>query len=92
MTGIVWALVRFYATPGPRAAIAAVAVAAVVQMMLYAPGVSAIGFPTFTAAAGYMALTVALPAMVFGALYWKRGFATAVLAHASALLAVALMI
>jgi hypothetical protein len=92
VTGVIWGLVRFFATPGPKAALAAVAVAAVVQAILYAPGVSAIGFPTFTAAAGYMALTVLLPAMVFGALYWKRGFATALLAHATALLAVALMI
>jgi hypothetical protein len=92
VTGVIWLMVRYFATPGPKAAMAAVGIAALVQMVLYAPGVSAIGFPTFAAAAGYMALTVLLPAMVFGALYWKRGFATAVVAHATALLAIALMI
>jgi hypothetical protein len=92
VTGVIWMLVRYFATPGPRAAVAAVGIAALVQMALYAPGVSAIGFSTGVAAGGYMALTVLLPAMVFGALYWKRGFATALVAHATALLAVALMI
>jgi hypothetical protein len=92
VTGVIWMMVRYFATPGPKAAMVAVGIAAVVQMVLYAPGVSAIGFPTFAGAAGYMALTVLLPAMVFGALYWKRGFATALVAHATALLALALMI
>lgn len=91
VTGVVWMLVRWYATPGPRAAVVAVVAAAVAQAVLYLPGIAAIGFPTFTMAAGYLAVTVMLPALVFGALYWKRGFATAVLAHATALLAVMLM-
>jgi hypothetical protein len=92
VTGAAWALVRWNGTPAPRAAVSAVVLAAVVQAILYMPGVSAIGFPTFTAAAGYMAMTVVLPALVFGTLYWKRGFATALVAHATALLAVTLMI
>jgi hypothetical protein len=69
-----------------------VGTAAVVQVLLYLPGVNAIGFPTLTATAGYVLMTVLLPALVFGLLFWKRGLATAVLAHATALLAIALMI
>jgi hypothetical protein len=92
VTGVVWMLVRWYATPSPRAAVVAVLSAAVVQAILYMPGVSAIGFPTYTMAAGYLAMTVVLPAMVFGLLFWQRGFATALLAHATALLAIMLMI
>jgi hypothetical protein len=92
VTGSVWALVRWNGAAGPRAALVAVVFAAIVQAALYLPGVQAIGFASASAAAAYMATTVLLPALVFGALYWKRGFATAVLAHATALLAVMLMI
>jgi hypothetical protein len=92
VTGVVWALVRYYATPGALAVLLGVLFAAFVQSVLYLPGVSAIGFPTLAGAAGYMAATVVLPALAFGVLFWKRGFATALLAHATALLAVALMI
>jgi hypothetical protein len=91
VTGMVWLLVR-NATPGPRAAVIAVAAAAIVQVLLYMPGVNAIGFPTFSATAAFVVMTVLLPAMVFGMLFWKRGLATAVIAHATALLALALMI
>jgi hypothetical protein len=63
-----------------------------VQAVLYLPGVTAIGFASATTTAAYLAVTVLLPAMVFGVLYWKRGFATALLAHATALLAIMLMI
>jgi hypothetical protein len=91
VTGLVWLVARTTA-PGPRAAAFAVGTAAVVQVLLYLPGVNAIGFPTLTATAGYVLMTVLLPALVFGLLFWKRGLATAVLAHATALLAIALMI
>jgi hypothetical protein len=92
VTGSIWALVRWSGTPGPRAATVAVVLAALVQAALYSPGVSSIGFASAGYAAAYMAMTVLLPALVFGALYLKRGFATALLAHATALLAVTLMI
>ena len=92
VTGVVWMLVRWYATPSPRAAVVAVTAAALVQAVLYLPGATAIGFASATTTAGYLAVTVMLPAVVFGALYWKRGFATALLAHATALLAIMLMI
>jgi hypothetical protein len=67
-------------------------VASAVQALLYLPGVSAVGFATQSAAFAFRAVTVVMPALVFGLLYWKRGFGTAVLAHATALLALALMI
>jgi hypothetical protein len=92
VTGVVWMLVRWYATPSPRAAVVAVTAAALVQAVLYLPGATAIGFASATTTAGYLAVTVMLPAVVFGLLYWKRGFATALLAHATALLALMLMI
>jgi hypothetical protein len=92
VTGLVWALVQWNATPRPKAVLLAVLAAALVQAALYLPGVTAIGFPTMAGTVGYMAATVVLPAVVFGVLFWKRGFATALLAHATALVAVMLMI
>lgn len=92
VTGVVWALTKWSGTTRPMAAVYAVLIAAFAQLALYSPGVSAIGFATTGAAAAYMAATVALPALVFGFLFWKRGLATALVAHATALVALALMI
>jgi hypothetical protein len=92
VTGTVWALVRWHGTPRNVAAVYAVVAAAVVQVALYLPGVTAIGFPSTAATLAYLAATVALPALVFGVLFWKRGLATAFVAHATALVAIALMI
>jgi hypothetical protein len=92
VTGTVWVLMRWNATSRPMAAALGVLAAAFVQALLYLPGVNAIGFASPATAAGYLVATVLLPALVFGALFWKRGFATALLAHATALMAVMLMI
>jgi hypothetical protein len=92
VTGVVWALTRWSGTERPMAAVYAVAVAALVQVVLYMPGVNAIGFATPGATAAYVAMTVALPALVFGFLYWKRGLGSALVAHATALVALALII
>jgi hypothetical protein len=92
VTGVVWALTRWSGTERPMAAVYAVAVAALVQVVLYMPGVNAIGFATPGATAAYVAMTIALPALVFGFLYWKRGLGSALVAHATALVALALMI
>jgi hypothetical protein len=56
------------------------------------PGVNSIGFASPGATAAYVAMTIALPALVFGFLYWKRGLGSALVAHATALVALALMI
>jgi hypothetical protein len=92
VTGTVWVILRWNATSRPMAAVLGVLAAAFVQALLYLPGINAIGFASPATAAAYLMATVLLPAMVFGALFWKRGFATALLAHATALMAVMLMI
>lgn len=92
VTGVVWLLLRWQRPTPTRAAVWAIAAAAVLQVALYMPGVAAIGFPTATAAAGYVMATVALPAVVFGVLFWRRGFTTALAAHAAALFAIALIV
>jgi hypothetical protein len=61
----------------------------VVQVLLYSPGVTAIGFRTSGTALSYVALAVALPAAVFGVLLWWRGLGVAWLAHVTWLLATA---
>jgi hypothetical protein len=92
VTGVVWALVRWNQTARPVAAVYAIVAAMIVQVALYMPGVNAIGFASASTTLAYVAMTVALPALVFGFLFWKRGLATAVVAHATALLAIAMMI
>jgi hypothetical protein len=92
VTGMVWALVRYNNTPRAVAAVYAVFAAMVVQVVLYLPGINAIGFATTATTLTYLAATVALPAVVFGFLFWKRGLGSAVVAHATALVAIALMI
>lgn len=91
VSGAAWALLRWYRVSHRGAALAAVVLAAAVQVGLYLPGALAIGFPSLLTTVGFLLVVVALPALAFGALYWTRGFGTAVLAHATALLAVALM-
>lgn len=92
VTAVVWGLVRWHNVPRHIAAAYAVVAAAAVQVLVYMPGVNAIGFATTTATLGYVAATVAVPALVFGLLFWKRGIGTALVAHATALVALALMI
>ena len=92
VTAAVWALLRWFQMPRPQAVAFAVAAGAVAQVTLYLPGVLAIGFATTVAAAAYVVVAIALPALVLGTLYWKRGFATALVADAAALVALALLI
>ena len=69
----------------------AVMVAAAVEVLLHVPGVVMIGFPTVMGAAAFMLTAVVIPAVTFGVLFWKRGLTTAVVAHATALIALALL-
>lgn len=91
VTGVTWVLLRWYRVTPKAAALTAVAAAALVQVALYTPAVLAIGFPTTAAAAGFVLLAVLLPAAAFGTLYVTRGFTAAVIADATAVLAIALL-
>jgi hypothetical protein len=75
-----------------EAAFGAVAFVAAVQVLLYLPGVAAAGFPTVLAAASFTVAAILIPAVLFGIVYWTRGFSAAVLAHAAAALVAFLMI
>ena len=91
VTAVAWLLLRWHRVRADDAAIGAVAAAAVVQVALYTPGALAVGFASWVGLAAFLLAAVALPAVVFGVLYWQRGFPTALLADATALLALALI-
>lgn len=84
VTAVAAFILRRYARR-EEAAVIAVGIAAIVQVVLYIPGVLATGFPSTLSALAFLTVAVALPAIVFGALYWKRGLMPAIVAHATVL-------
>lgn len=91
VSAVAWLLLRELRLDAAKAAFAAVLVAAVAQGLLYLPGVLQAGFPNTAMAAGFLATTAVVPALAFGWLFWKRGFGTAIVAHATALGALILL-
>lgn len=85
MTGVAWLLLREFRVSSGRAAALAVVVAAAVQGLIYLPGVLQVGFPTTATAMGFLTVTALVPAVAFGWLFWRRGFGTALVAHATTL-------
>jgi hypothetical protein len=71
--------------------VTSIAVAALVQVVLYTPGVIGLGFATPLAALAFTVVTVLVPGLVFGMLYWTRGLGAAVTANATALAVLALI-
>lgn len=92
MTGVVWLLLRWSQVERKTAAALAVGAAALLQAILYTPQMLGVGFPTVLAGAGYLLVGVLVPAVAFGLLYWYRGLGTAVVADATLLTAVALLV
>jgi hypothetical protein len=86
-----WLILRWRDVRPAEAATAAVLVGALVQFVLYLPWVFGIGFPSIVTATAFVLLVVIVPALAIGALYWKRGFGAALLAHATAIAMVALV-
>jgi hypothetical protein len=66
------------------APIPAIVVATLADLALHLPAVAAYGLPGAGAIAAYVAARLAIPAVVFGWLYWRRGLGTTVTAHATA--------
>jgi hypothetical protein len=92
LTSVAWVLLRWHRVRPIEAVTAAILVTAIAQVILYAPGVMAIGFPGPLGALGFVLLTVLLPALAFGTLYWLRGLGTALVADVTAVTAMALML
>jgi uncharacterized membrane protein len=91
VSGVAWLMLRWKRVSAGEAAVAAVLAGAAVQLALYLPWVVGIGFPTFATALGFVLLVVIVPALAFGALYWKRGFGAALFAHATMIALLAMM-
>ena len=90
VTTVAALIIRFYSVRRNEAIAIAVVSAAAVEVLLHLPAVSTIGFPTTLGAAAFLLTAVVMPAIVFGYLFWKRGLTTAVVAHATTLVAIAL--
>lgn len=91
VTGAAWLLLRWGRLGTNEAALAAVGIATVLQVALYTPGALAVGFASPAGLTSFLLLAVAVPAAAFGLLYWRRGFGTALVADATALLAILLL-
>jgi hypothetical protein len=91
VTAVAWVGLREFGFTESKAVGVAIAVAALAQVLIYLPGVLAIGFPSATTMLGFLAVTAAVPALAFGVLFWRRGFGTALVAHATALAALFLI-
>ena len=76
---------------GLWAAWAAIAVATVADLLLHWPDMTALGLPTTATVIAYVVARMAIPAVMFGYLYWRRGLGTAVAAHAMAGAAIGLL-
>jgi hypothetical protein len=92
LTGLAWLILRWHRIHSEEAAVLAVSAVAMIQVLIYLPGVVAAGFPTALAAVTFTGAVVLLPALVFGAVYWTRGLTAAVVANATAALALLLFL
>jgi hypothetical protein len=91
VTGVAWLLLRWSRVHAGTAAVISVTAAALVQVLLYAPGVAGLGFATPLAALAFTVFMVLLPGLVFGVLYWTRGLGAAMAADAAALVVLAMI-
>ncbi len=69
----------------------AIAVATVADILLHFPEMEQLGLPGITTVLAYAVARMAVPAALFGYLYWRRGLGTAVAAHAAAGAAIGLL-
>lgn len=91
VTSVAWILLRTQRLHAQEAAVGAILVATVTQVLIYTPGALAVGWATWTGLVAFLAAAVAVPALAFGLLYWRRGFGTALVADATAVIALALL-
>ena len=69
----------------------AIAVATVADILLHLSGMEQLGLPGIATVLAYAVVRMAIPAALFGYLYWRRGLGTAVAAHAAAGAAIGLL-
>ena len=83
--------VKFLSRDRTRAVWFAIGVATVADLLLHWPDMVALGLPGASTVAAYVVARMAIPAVLFGYLFWRRGLGTAVAAHAAAGAAVGLL-
>ena len=83
--------IRYLPKEKPWAIGLAIGVATVADLLLHWPSVSALGLPGIPMIVAYAVARMAIPAVLFGYLYWRRGLGTALAAHAAAGAAVGLL-
>ena len=92
LTGIAWLIVRWHGAHREEIAVIAVMAAAAAEVLLYLPGLTGIGFASTGAALAFTGLAVVAPAVLFGTVYWTRGFTAALIADATAAIALLLIV
>ena len=83
--------VRFLSRDRNWAVWVAIGVATIADLLLHWPDMVALGLPGASTVVAYALARMAIPAVLFGYLYWRRGLGTAVAAHAAAGAAVGLL-
>ncbi len=82
---LTFAVVQRYLTQDrTRAVIVAVAFATVMDLILHVPAALLLGLPGASLVTGFVTLRLAIPAILFGYLYYRRGLGSAVAAHLTA--------
>jgi hypothetical protein len=74
-----------------QAAVVAIAVGVVLDLLIHLRDVPALGLPSAGTAIAYVAVRLVIPSIAFGILFWKRGLPTAVGAHVAAGAALSLL-
>ena len=92
VTAVIWLALSWQNVRREQAALMAVTIAALAQVVLYLPGVLALGLPSWAATIGYVVAAVLIPGLAFGFLYVRRGLSAALAGHAAALIALALLV
>jgi len=75
---------RYLTQDRTRAIVIAVAFATLMDLFLHAPAAMLLGLPGASVFAAFVTLRLAIPAVLFGYLYYRRGLGTAVAAHLTA--------
>ncbi len=88
---ILWLAWRYHLGSRNTASVLAVVGAAVVQVLVYAPGAIAYGLRSDWTTVAYLGAAVLIPALIFGTLYVRRGLGAAVVADGSAIAVVGLL-
>lgn len=81
-TLIFWFARKHWPTKETRALWIAIAASALIDGLFHTNELPALGFGTLAMSVSYVVVHVILPSVAFGYLYWKRGLATAMGAHA----------